>query len=94
MRCHCFTGAGPLGPFVQVPIPQGGPEQLGMGPQMGNGMQRGGSRGPSRVPRTQSGRGGYGGGHMPMGGRGYAGRGYFDLDAPENQRGVLDYGDL
>ena len=31
---------------------------------------------------------------MPMGGRGYPGRGYFDLDAPENQRSVLDYGDL
>lgn len=95
---HCCAGAGPLGPFVQVPIPPGGPEQMGMGPQMGAGMPRGGSRGPiPRVPRTQSGggRGGYGGGPMPMGGRGYAGRGgYFDLDAPENQRGVLDYGDL
>ena len=32
---------------------------------------------------------------MPMAGRGYGGRGgYYDLDAPENQRGVLDYGDL
>lgn len=89
-----MIGAGPLGPFVQVPIPAGGPEQMGMGPQMGGGLQRGGSRGPARAPRGSGGRGGYGGGPMPMGGRGYPGRGYFDLDAPENQRSVLDYGDL
>ena len=92
----CFAGAGPLGPFIQAPIPPGGPEQMGMGVQMGNGLPRGGSRGPARIPRAQSGgRGGFGGGPMPMGGRGYGGRGgYYDLDAPENQRGVLDYGDL
>lgn len=33
---------------------------------------------------------GYGG---PMGGPPQRG-GYYDLDAPENQRSVLDYGDL
>jgi hypothetical protein len=29
-----------------------------------------------------------------MGSGGGRGGGYFDLDAPENQRSVLDYGDL
>ncbi|DBB12129.1 TPA: hypothetical protein ACH3X3_006240 [Trebouxia sp. C0006] len=86
-------GAGPLGPFVQVPIPGGGPAPLDMAPQMGGGPHRGANRG--RAPRVQ--RGGYGGPMPPGGmggGRGYTGRGYFDLDAPENQRSVLDYGDL
>lgn len=35
---------------------------------------------------------------MPVGGgrggRGGRGRGYFDLDAPQNNRSMLDYGDL
>ena len=62
---------------------------MDMGPQMG---QRGGPRGPGRA-RNQHGGRGFGG--PPLGGgRGYGGRGYFDLDAPENQRSVLDYGDL
>ncbi len=57
--------------------------------------QRGGHRGPGRARNQHGGRGGFGGPMPPMGGgRGYGGRGYFDLDAPENQRSVLDYGDL
>ena len=84
------TGAGPLGPFVQVPIPGGGPAPLEMGAPMGG--PRGVARAQGRAPRNQhGGRGGFGG---PMPARGFSGRGYFDLDAPENQRGVLDYGDL
>lgn len=63
---------------------QGGP--MDMGGQMGGHRGQRGPRG------ARQGRGGYGG---HMGGRGgYGGRGYFDLDAPENQRSVLDYGDL
>lgn len=78
------AGAGPLGPFV---MPPAGAGPIDMGPQMGGHR---GQRGPGRGARQ--GRGGFGG--NMGGGRGYGGRGYFDLDAPENQRSVLDYGDL
>ena len=63
-----------------------------MGAQMAGGPPRGNHRG-GRAPRNQHGGRGFGGPMHPMGGRGIN-RGYFDLDAPENQRGVLDYGDL
>ena len=82
--CFVYSGAGPFGPFIQVPIGGGaGPMGPGMmGPMMGGGR---GGRGRGR------GRGGFGGpGPMDMRGGG----GYYDLDAPENQRSVLDYGDL
>ncbi|KAK9816062.1 hypothetical protein WJX74_001598 [Apatococcus lobatus] len=74
-------GAGPFGPFIQVPI-GGGAGHMGGGPDMMHPMM-GGGRGRGRG----RGRGGFGG---PMRGAGA----YYDLDAPENQRSVLDYGDL
>ena len=53
-----------------------------MRPMMGGGRGRGRGRG----------RGGFGGGGHMMGMQGSGA--YYDLDAPENQRSVLDYGDL
>lgn len=94
-KVFVYTGAGPLGPFISVPINEGGRQPgFGGGPPGGNmgppprgmrggGGPRGGPGGPGGGPR--------GGGILPMG-RGS--RGYYDLDAPQNQRSVLDYGDL
>ena len=79
--CVSLAGAGPFGPFIQVPI-GGGAGPMGGGPDMMHPMM-GGGRGRGRG----RGRGGFGG---PMRGSGA----YYDLDAPENQRSVLDYGDL
>ena len=94
------AGAGPLGPFITVPIPEGGGSVAMGGPSMGppSGGGRGpgrGGRGPPRGGPMMRGRG-YGGGPPGYGGPigGPPQRGYYDLDAPENQRSVLDYGDL
>ena len=76
------AGAGPMGPFLPIAN-----APMDMGVQMAGHR---GQRGPGRGARQ--GRGGYGG--QMVGRGGYGGRGYFDLDAPENQRSVLDYGDL
>lgn len=82
---HLEIGAGPLGPFILQPVPSGAMPPMEMG-QMGMDMQR------------SMGAGGMGGraggvGHMSRGwGGGF--REYYDLDAPQNNRAVLDYGDL
>jgi len=82
-------GAGPMGPFITVPIADGRAAALG-GPAPGMGMRGRGGMGM----RGRGGRGGFagagGGGGAFMG----SAREYYDLDAPENQRSVLDYGDL
>lgn len=70
----------------------GGPAAMGP-PSGGRGPGRGGGRGPPRGGLMMRGGRGYGFGGGPPGG-GPPGRGYYDLDAPENQRSVLDYGDL
>ncbi|KAK9804338.1 hypothetical protein WJX72_008084 [[Myrmecia] bisecta] len=91
-------GAGPFGPFVAVDVPpgdMGGPPMPPMVPPRGRG-----GRGPPQGPVRGGGRGGRGfGGPMFMGPPGAkldrnGVREYYDLDAPENQRSVLDYGDL
>ena len=77
------AGAGPMGPFIQVPIAEAG--------------QYGGRPGPPmRGPRPRH--PGFGGppmgfmGPPKMDPRGM--REYYDLDKPTNNRAVLDYGDL
>eukprot|EP00798_Chlamydomonas_sp_ICE-L_P018438 gene18438-24913_t len=85
-------GAGPMGPFLpmmQGPSPAA-PMMLPMGGRRGGGRM-GGPRGGGRM----GGRGMSMG--MGIGGRGMDGgpmREYFDLDNPQNNRAVLDYGDL
>lgn len=87
------AGAGPLGPFIAVPAVEGGGPPMNA-PMMGRGMNTPGrgrgmmGRGPPRG-RGFGGPAGFGG---PPKGNNF--RGYYDLDAPENQRSVLDYGDL
>ncbi len=74
---------GPGGPMPFVPIMAPGmPMPMPMPLPMVMGAMRGG-RGGGRGP---GGRGG--------GGRGGGMREYFDLDSPQNNRAVLDYGDL
>lgn len=74
-----------MGPFITVPIDGGG---MGMsGPPGGRMLGRGGMG-----MRGRGARGGYGGYGGPPAAK--LGREYYDLDAPENQRSVLDYGDL
>lgn len=70
-----------MGPFITVPIADGGALALG-GPLGGRPLTGHGMRG-------RGGRGGYGGRLDAHGSKHY-----YDLDAPENQRSVLDYGDL
>ena len=81
-------------------------QQAGGGAIISPGMGgRGGGRGrlPGGRGGMMPGRGAMGGGRrgpggmgmgMPMGAAAMGGREYTDLDAPENQRSVLDYGDL
>ncbi|CAD7702189.1 unnamed protein product [Ostreobium quekettii] len=77
-------GAGPLGPFILQPVPT---PPMDMGP-MARQDQRRGMQYSGHVPRGGSRGGGWGGGVM----MGY--KDYYDLDAPQNNRAVLDYGDL
>lgn len=78
------VGAGPLGPFILQPVPSGTMPGMEMG-QMGIDMQR--SLGSSGMGSR---------GNMGRTGRSWGGgfREYYDLDAPQNNRAVLDYGDL
>lgn len=74
-------GAGPLGPFVLQPVPSAGG---GMTPMDIGSMGRGRGFDGQRSNST---------GHF--GGKGWSDRReYYDLDAPQNNRAVLDYGDL
>lgn len=84
-------GAGPLGPFVLQSVPAaGGMPPMDMGPM--SGASRGFDSAPGRPPMSMSGTGeGSGGGTRPQ----WDGqKEYYDLDAPQNNRAVLDYGDL
>ena len=77
-----------MGPFVSVPIAEaGGYGRVSMGP--GRGMP--GGRGPGRGGRFNP---NFGGAPPPRPPPRMAGREYFDLDNPSNNRSVLDYGDL
>ncbi|GMH32287.1 hypothetical protein BSKO_00121 [Bryopsis sp. KO-2023] len=80
-------GAGPLGPFILQPVPSGTMSPMEMG-QMG-------MEGPRAVGGGMIGRGGaIAGRGRPWAGGGGGYRDYYDLDAPQNNRAVLDYGDL
>jgi hypothetical protein len=75
---------------------EGGPGPMGPPMMRGpRGVLRGGRMGPRGGRGPPPGRMGpppvFPGGHGSIMGRM---RGYYDLDAPENQRSVLDYGDL
>ena len=84
-----IAGAGPMGPFISVPLAEAGAYgRPGLGAM--------GRAGPMRGMPGRGGRGFGPGGPAPappMGGRG-GGRAYYDLDNPNNNRSVLDYGDL
>ena len=79
-----ITGAGPMGPFVLQPVPTGGGmAPMDMGPMGGTGRGRG-MEAPVALPVGRVGSG-----------QNWSGqREYYDLDAPQNNRAVLDYGDL
>ena len=83
------AGAGPLGPFIAVPIEEGGRPPMNS-PMMGRGKPGRGRGMMGRGPPRGRGFGGPGG----FGGPPKSFKSYYDLDAPENQRSVLDYGDL
>lgn len=77
-------GAGPLGPFVQVPIGSDGGGGHGHGHGPGGGGRGGG--GPMTSPNQPL---------VVMAAPGSArGKSYTDLDAPNTNRVVLDYGDI
>ncbi|PSC73712.1 Serrate RNA effector molecule [Micractinium conductrix] len=81
-------GMGGMGPVI-LPMEM----VMGMAGGMGGGG-RGGGRGNGPGMRSAAGgRGGRGGRGMQQGPK-KEGGGYFDLDAPQNNRAVLDYGDL
>ena len=77
-----FLGAGPLGPFVLQAVSGAGG---GMTPMDIGSMGRG--RGFDGHRSNSTGRFGGGTGWNDR-------REYYDLDAPQNNRAVLDYGDL
>ena len=68
----------------------------GLGPGRGRGpMMRGGPmRGSGRFGGPMNGDARMFGGGQPLPMPAMRGGGYYDLDAPENNRSVLDYGDL
>ena len=88
-------GAGPLGPFIPVPVPAGGMTPMGMAgsvrpavSQMRGGPRQGAMMGGRGGPRMGMNTGGFGG---------YLNQrqaDYQDLDDPRHNRTVLDYGDL
>jgi hypothetical protein len=87
-----FIPAGPMAPMM----PQLAPMDIDMSGMMAGGMlpMMGGGRG-GRGGRRPMGRGGRGmmaapGAKLDSGGV----REYYDLDAPRNNRAVLDYGDI
>ncbi len=80
-------GAGPLGPFVLAPAVAPGVDGIvGPAPPRGPPPGRGGRGGRGFAGGRGRGRG--------RGPGGFGGGGYHDLDAPQNNRAVLDYSDL